>query len=105
MSSLYPQLFNDWMSEAAKRFGIPLLALTHALLAIGLVLSLASASGRASAATTVTMLTIPTIHVAILVSTETLVRQDRVVGQCLQPMVETPALIPSWKWGAVGELV
>jgi lipopolysaccharide export system permease protein len=47
MSSLYPQLFNDWMSEAAKRFGIPLLALTHALLAIGLVLTLASASGRA----------------------------------------------------------
>jgi lipopolysaccharide export system permease protein len=76
MSSLYPRLFNDWMSEAAKRFGIPLLALTHALLAIGLVLSLASASGRASAATTVTMLTIPAIHVAILVSTETLVRQD-----------------------------
>jgi lipopolysaccharide export system permease protein len=76
MSSLYPQLFNDWMSEAAKRFGIPLLALTHALLAIGLVLSLASATGRASAATTVTMLTIPGIHVAILVSTETLVRQD-----------------------------
>jgi lipopolysaccharide export system permease protein len=76
MSSLYPRLYNEWMSEAAKRFGIPLLALTHALLAIGLVLSLASASGRASAATTVTMLTIPAIHVAILVSTETLVRQD-----------------------------
>ncbi len=76
MSSLYPRLYNEWMSEAAKRFGIPLLALTHALLAIGLVLSLASASGRASAATIVTMLTIPAIHVAILVSTETLVRQD-----------------------------
>jgi hypothetical protein len=32
-------------------------------------------------------------------------RKSRVVGQCLQPVVETPALIPSWKWGAVGELV
>jgi lipopolysaccharide export system permease protein len=64
------------MSEAAKRCGIPFLALTHALLAIGLVLNLASASGRAAAATTVTLLAIPLIHVAILVSAETLVRQD-----------------------------
>lgn len=76
MSNMYPRLFNEWMSEAAKRFGIPLLALTHALLAIGLVLSLAPASGRASAATTITLLAIPLIHVAILVSAETLVRQD-----------------------------
>lgn len=76
MNHLYPRLFNEWMSEAAKRFGIPILALAHALLAIGLILSLSSASGRSSAATTVTMIAIPTIHVAILVSTETLVRQD-----------------------------
>ena len=46
MSSLYPQLFNDWMSEAAKRFGIPLLALTHALLAIGLVLAIIAGCGN-----------------------------------------------------------
>ena len=71
-----PHLFGEWMSEAAKRFGIPFLALTHALFAIGLVLSLASASGRATAATTTTMLAIPTIHVAILVAAETLVRHD-----------------------------
>ena len=71
-----PHLFGEWMSEAAKRFGIPFLALTHALFAMGLVLSLASASGRATAATTTTMLAIPTIHVAILVAAETLVRHD-----------------------------
>jgi lipopolysaccharide export system permease protein len=71
-----PHLFGEWMSEAAKRFGIPFLALTHALFAIGLVLSLASASGRAKAATNTTMLAIPTIHVAILVAAETLVRHD-----------------------------
>jgi len=71
-----PHRFAEWMSEAAKRCGIPFLALTHALLAIGLVLNLASASGRAAAATTVTLLAIPLIHVAILVSAETLVRQD-----------------------------
>ena len=75
-SIIFPQLYGEWMSEAAKRCGIPFLALTHALLAIGLVLSLASASGRATAATTATMLAIPMIHVAILVAAETLVRQD-----------------------------
>jgi lipopolysaccharide export system permease protein len=71
-----PRQFAEWMSEAAKRCGIPFLALVHALLAIGLVLSLASASGGAIAATTATMVAIPAIHVAILVSAETLVRQE-----------------------------
>ncbi|HEX3495407.1 MAG TPA: LptF/LptG family permease [Methylocella sp.] len=71
-----PRQFAEWMSEAAKRCGIPLLALVHALLAIGVVLSVASASGGASAAITATMLAIPAIHIAILVCAETLVRQD-----------------------------
>jgi lipopolysaccharide export system permease protein len=71
-----PRQFTEWMSEAAKRCGIPLLALVHALLAIGLVLNVASASGGASAATKAAMLAIPAIHVAILVCAETLVRQD-----------------------------
>jgi lipopolysaccharide export system permease protein len=71
-----PRQFTEWMSEAAKRCGIPLLALVHALLAIGLVLNVASASGGASAATKAAMLAIPAIHVAILVSAETLVRQE-----------------------------
>jgi lipopolysaccharide export system permease protein len=71
-----PRQFAEWMSEAAKRCGMPLLALVHALLAIGLVLNVAAASGGASAAVAATMLAIPAIHVAILVSAETLVRQD-----------------------------
>jgi lipopolysaccharide export system permease protein len=71
-----PRQFSDWMSEAAKRCGIPLLALVHTLLAIGLVLNFASASRSALAATRATMLAIPAIHLAILVSAETLVRQD-----------------------------
>ncbi len=71
-----PRRFAEWMSEAAKRCGIPLLALVHALLAIGLVLNVASARGAPSAAVTATMLAIPLIHVAILVCAETLVRQD-----------------------------
>ena len=71
-----PRRFAEWMSEAAKRCGIPLLALVHALLAIGLVLNVASARGAASAATTATMVAIPLVHVTILVCAETLVRQD-----------------------------
>ncbi|HEY4846695.1 MAG TPA: LptF/LptG family permease [Methylocella sp.] len=71
-----PRRFDEWMSEAAKRCGIPALALVHALLAIGLVLNVASASGGASAAVRATLLAIPAIHVAILVCAETLVRQD-----------------------------
>jgi lipopolysaccharide export system permease protein len=49
---------------------------TVRLLAIGLVLNVASASGGASAAVRATMLAIPAIHIAILVCAETLVRQD-----------------------------
>jgi lipopolysaccharide export system permease protein len=71
-----PRRFAEWTSEAAKRCGMPLLALIHALLAIGLVLNVASARGAASAAATATMLAIPVIHVAILVCAETLVRQN-----------------------------
>jgi len=75
-SSEDPRRFAEWMSEAAKRCGIPLLALVHALLAIGLVLNVASVRGAASAAATATLLAIPLIHVTILVCAETLVRQD-----------------------------
>jgi lipopolysaccharide export system permease protein len=76
LSAEDPRRFAEWMSEAAKRCGIPLLALVHALLAIGLVLNVASARGAASAAAMASLLAIPLIHVTILVCAETLVRQD-----------------------------
>ncbi len=69
------QLLSDWMSEAAKRFGIPILALTHALLAIGLVLTLSSATGR-NTTTIAALIAIPTIHIGILIGTESIVRRD-----------------------------
>jgi lipopolysaccharide export system permease protein len=70
-----PRGFAEWTSEATKRALIPLLALTHALLAIGLVLTLSAATGRASGATAA-ILAIPLIHIAILVGSESLVRQN-----------------------------
>ena len=71
---MFPRLYGEWMSEAAKRCGIPLLAITHTLFAIGLVLSLVSISGRGKGASAVILLTIPAIHVTVLVCAETLVR-------------------------------
>ncbi len=65
----------DWMSEAAKRFGIPILALAHALLAIGLVLTLSNATGR-NATTVAALVAIPAIHIGILIGTESVVRRD-----------------------------
>jgi lipopolysaccharide export system permease protein len=73
---IYPRLYAEWMSEAATRFGIPCLSLPHALFAIGLVLTIGSASGRVPTAVMATMLAAPVIHVAILICAETLVRKD-----------------------------
>jgi len=73
---LGPRRYAEWMSEATKRFAIPILALAHALLAIGLVLTVATATGRGSAATTAIVAVIPTIHIGIMVGAESLVRED-----------------------------
>jgi lipopolysaccharide export system permease protein len=66
----------EWMSEATKRFGIPILALAHAFLGIGLILNVSNATGRSSAATLLTVLAIPVAHIAILIGAETLVLKN-----------------------------
>lgn len=71
-----PRRFAEWMSEAAKRIGIPFLALTHTLFAIGLVLTVSNLTGRTSKAASLAALAVPAAHVVILISAETLVRQD-----------------------------
>jgi lipopolysaccharide export system permease protein len=73
---LYPTFYAEWMSEAAKRFGVPLLALAHALFAAGLVLTIGSTSGRAPTLAMTTILVPPVIHVVMLMGAETLVRKD-----------------------------
>ncbi|HLH12786.1 MAG TPA: LptF/LptG family permease [Methylovirgula sp.] len=65
----------EWTSEAAKRFGIPILALAHALLAMALVLTLANATGR-NASTISALVLVPAVHIGILIGTESLVRRD-----------------------------
>ena len=71
-----PHKLAEWTSEAAKRLGIPILALTHVLFGIGLVLTVSSATGRGSTATTLTVLAVPAIHIGMLIAMETLVRKD-----------------------------
>jgi len=70
-----PFQYSEWMSEATKRLAIPILSLTHTLFAIGLVLTLSSATGR-GAATIAALVAIPLVHIAILIGSESLVRQD-----------------------------
>jgi lipopolysaccharide export system permease protein len=71
-----PHHLAEWTSEAAKRTLIPLLSLTHVLFGVALVLTVSSATGRGSTATTLTVLAVPSIHIALLIGMETLVRKD-----------------------------
>jgi lipopolysaccharide export system permease protein len=75
-SDAEPRQYAEWVSEAVKRLGIPLLALVHSLLGIGLVLTVSSATGRGSSAATLVILAVPAVHIVILIGAETLVRQD-----------------------------
>lgn len=68
--------YSEWASEAAKRTLIPLLSLTHVMFGIALVLTVSNATGRGSSATTLTVLAVPSIHIALLIGMETLVRRD-----------------------------
>ncbi|MCI0467296.1 MAG: LptF/LptG family permease [Beijerinckiaceae bacterium] len=74
---MFPGPYAEWMSEGTKRFGVPVLALGHALLSIGMVLTLGSATGRARAAALMAALgAAPIIHIVILIGAEALVRKD-----------------------------
>ena len=70
-----PHQFSEWMSEATKRIAIPMLSLTHTLFAIGLVLTLSSATGRGGT-TIAALVAVPLVHIAILIGSESLVRQN-----------------------------
>lgn len=71
-----PHKLAEWTSEAAKRLLIPVLSLAHVLFGIALVLTVSNATGRGSTATTLTVLAVPSIHIALLIGMETLVRRD-----------------------------
>jgi lipopolysaccharide export system permease protein len=71
-----PHQLAEWTSEATKRTAIPLLSFVHAVFGIALVLTVSSATGRGSSATTLAILAVPAAHIAILIGAETLTRKS-----------------------------
>jgi lipopolysaccharide export system permease protein len=74
LAKLDPRQAGEWMAEAAKRFGMPALALSHTLLAMALTLSFGNITGRRGAAGSLTIIAIPTAHIGFLVALESLLR-------------------------------
>ncbi|WP_159732134.1 LptF/LptG family permease [Methylosinus sp. Ce-a6] len=66
----------EWMAEAAKRFGVPSLAIAHTLLAMALVLTFGNVTGRRGGMSSFVILAIPAAHIFFLVALESLLRAD-----------------------------
>ncbi len=71
-----PRQLGEWSAEAAKRFGVPALALAHTLLAVALVLSYGNITGRRGAGGSLITIAVPSVHIAYLVALESLLRID-----------------------------
>ena len=89
-------IFAEWMSEAVKRFAIPLLALAHTLLGIGLVLNVASATGRRSVASSAVIAVLPAVHIGILIAAEALIRVNPIFAVLVAGLVIGEILIGVW---------
>jgi lipopolysaccharide export system permease protein len=74
LAKLDRRQFGEWMAEAAKRFGVPVLAIAHTLLAMALTLTFGNITGRRGAAGSLTIIAIPATHITYLVALESLLR-------------------------------
>ncbi|MEI8144504.1 MAG: LptF/LptG family permease [Alphaproteobacteria bacterium] len=85
-----PMAQRAWWSEATKRFLLPLLAIGHTLLGLGLVLSSVGSSMRDRSRVYFYVALILVIHVTVLVVGESLVRQDprMIVAAALAALAE-----------------
>jgi lipopolysaccharide export system permease protein len=68
--------FGEWMAEAAKRFGVPSLAIAHTLLAIALTLAFGNITGRRGASGSLPIFAVPAAHIVYLVALESLLRMS-----------------------------
>ncbi|MDE2362060.1 MAG: LptF/LptG family permease [Hyphomicrobiales bacterium] len=91
-----PRIFGEWASEAVKRFAIPLLALAHTLLGVGLVLNVASATGRRSIAASAVIAVLPAVHIGILVAAEALVRVNPLFAIFVTALILGEIAIGAW---------
>jgi lipopolysaccharide export system permease protein len=75
---------NRWRSEALKRFGVPPLAIVHALLGMMLIMTWGNSGGRRETRVALACFVIASIHTAIMISTEALIPQD---GRMMWPVL------------------
>jgi lipopolysaccharide export system permease protein len=84
------------MAEAAKRFLVPFLSVSHALLAMALVLTFGNATGRRGAAGSLAIIAIPLVHIGFLVALESLLRVDARFVLLLAALVALETFISIW---------
>jgi lipopolysaccharide export system permease protein len=69
-----PRQYGEWMAEAAKRFGVPALAIAHTLFALALTLTFGNITGRRGASGNLPVAAVPIAHIVYLVALESLLR-------------------------------
>jgi len=96
LAKLDRRQYGEWLAEAAKRFGVPLLAIAHTLLAMALTLTFGNITGRRGAAGGLTIIAVPTTHIAFLVALESLLRISAWFALLLLAAVAAEVLISAW---------
>lgn len=91
-----PRQLGEWAAEAAKRFGVPLLAIGHTLLALALALTFGNVTGRRGAGGGLTIMAVPVAHIAFLVSLEALLRINAAFALLLAAAVAAEIGLSLW---------
>jgi len=91
-----PHLMGEWAAEAAKRFGVPLLAIAHTLLALALALTYGNITGRRGAGGGLLNMAAPTAHIVFLIALQSLLRVDWRFGFLLAGMALLETAVSLW---------
>jgi lipopolysaccharide export system permease protein len=86
----------EWMAEAAKRFGVPLLSVAHTLLAMALVLRFGNVTGRRGGGSGAVTLAAPALHIFFLVALEALLRVSPLYALLLAGLVALEIGVSLW---------
>lgn len=86
----------EWMAEAAKRFGVPALAVAHTLLAMALTLRFGNITGRRGAGGSLVIMSVPAVHIGFLVGLESLLRISGWFALLLLAALAAEILVSLW---------
>ncbi len=86
----------EWMAEAAKRFGVPALAIGHTLLGMALVLTFGNITGRRGSAGSLIVAAVPAAHILFLVALESLLRVNARFAILLIALAALEALVSAF---------